>query len=76
MFMHQLHELFILPTGHKRCTGCSEIMLSLMDDHTLVCPDGFLSEIDDDRLPRDFNPDTLPDGLCPDCEAFSNETDA
>ena len=71
--MEQLHELFILPTGHKRCTGCSEIMLSLTDDHTLLCSDGFLSEISSELLPKDFDPDTLPDGLCPDCEAFSNE---
>ena len=67
-----LHELFILPTGHKRCTGCSEIILNLTDDHILVCSDGFLDEIDDDRLPKDFNPDTLPDGMCPDCEELSN----
>ncbi|RKU26775.1 hypothetical protein C6499_12750 [Candidatus Poribacteria bacterium] len=67
-----LHEIFILPTGHKRCTGCSEIMLNMTDDHTLVCADEFLSEIDDDRLPKDFNPDALPDGLCPDCEVLSN----
>jgi len=68
-----MHELFILPDGHKRCTGCGEIMLSLTDDHTLVFPDGFLEDIDDDRLPQDFDPDTLPDGMCPDCEVFSNE---
>ena len=34
-----LHEIFILPTGHKRCTGCGEIMLNMTDDHTLVCAD-------------------------------------
>lgn len=72
--MQQLHELFIEPTGHKRCTGCGEIMLSLTDDHTLVCADGFLDEINDNLLPKDFDPDALPDGLCRDCEVLSNET--
>ena len=67
-----LHEIFILPTGHKRCTGCSEIILSLTDDHILVCSDGFLDDIDEERLPKDFNPDVLPDGMCPDCEDLSN----
>ena len=70
--MEQLHEIFILPTGHKRCAGCGEIILNMTDDHTLVCTDAFLSEIDDDRLPKDFNPDTLPVGLCPDCEVLSD----
>ena len=70
--MEQLHEIFILPTGHKRCTGCGEIILNMTNDHTLVCADGFLSEIDDNRLPKDFNPDTLPNGLCPDCEVLSD----
>ncbi|MDE0013909.1 MAG: hypothetical protein OXU36_22400 [Candidatus Poribacteria bacterium] len=67
-----MHEIFILPTGHKRCTGCGEIMLNMTDDHILVCADGFLSEIDSDRLPADFNPDTLPNDICPDCEVLSN----
>ena len=66
-------EIFILPTGHKRCTGCGEIMLRMTDDHTVVCSDGFLDDIDSEKLPENFDPDTLPDGLCPDCEAFSNE---
>ena len=69
--MQQLHEIFILPTGHKRCTGCGEVMLNMTDDHTVVCPDGFLSEIDRQKLPKDFNPDALPDGICPDCEELS-----
>ncbi|MCY4553614.1 MAG: hypothetical protein OXC79_08065 [Candidatus Poribacteria bacterium] len=69
--MEQLHEIFILPTGHKRCTGCGEVILNMTDDHTLVCADGFLSEIDSDRLPADFNPTTLPNGICPDCEVLS-----
>ena len=69
--MEQLREIFILPTGHKRCTGCGEIMLNMTDDHTLVCPDGFLEDIDSKLLPEDFNPDTLPDGICPDCDALS-----
>ena len=69
--MEQLHEIFILPTGHKRCTGCGEIMLNMTDDHTLVCPDGFLSEISSELLPKDFDPNTLPDGFCPDCEVIS-----
>ena len=69
--MEQLHEIFILPTGHQRCRGCNEIMLSLTDDHTLVFPDGYLAEIDSDRLPADFDPNALPDGICPDCEVLS-----
>ena len=69
-----MQQLFIEPTEHKHCTGCGEIMLSLTDDHTLVCADGFLDEINDNLLPKDFNPDALPDGLCPDCEVLSNET--
>ena len=70
--MEQLHEIFILPTGHKRCTGCNEIMLNMTDDHTLVCADEFLSEISSEKLPEDFDPNTLPDGICPDCERLSN----
>ena len=70
--MEQLHEIFILPTGHKRCTGCNEIMFNMTDDHTLVCADEFLSEISNELLPKDFDPNTLPDGLCPDCERLSN----
>ena len=73
MHSEQLHELFILPTRHKRCTGCGEIILKLTGDHLLVCPDGFLSEIDSDRLPKNFAPNTLPAGLCPDCEELSDE---
>ena len=69
--MEQLHELFILPTGHKRCTGCGEIILNMTDDHTLVFPDRYLAEIDSDRLPADFDPNALPDGICPDCEVLS-----
>lgn len=69
--MEQLHEIFILPTGHKRCTGCHEVMLNMTDDHTLVCADEFLSEISNGLLPEDFNPDALPDGMCPDCEVLS-----
>lgn len=71
MLTEQLHEIFILSTGHKRCTGCGEIMLNMTDDHTLVCPDGFLSEISSELLPKNFDPDTLPDGLCADCEVLS-----
>lgn len=71
--MEQLHELFILPTGHKRCRRCDEIMLSLTDDHTLVCDDAFLSGISSEKLPEDFNPDALPNGICPDCEVLLNE---
>ena len=71
MLTEQLHEIFILPTGHKRCSGCGEIMLNMTEDHTLVCPDGFLSEVSSELLPKDFDPDTLPDGLCPDCEGLS-----
>lgn len=66
--MEQLHEFFIEPTGHKRCTGCSEIIFNLADDHILVCPDGFLSEIENERLPENFDPNHLPKGLCSDCE--------
>ena len=69
--MEQLHEIFILPTGHKRCTGCGEIILNMTDDHILVCPDGFLSEINRALLPDGFAPNHLPDGLCPDCEVLS-----
>ena len=68
--MEQLQELFILPNGHKRCTGCGEIILSLTDDHLLVCTDEWVSEIEEKRLPKDFNPDALPDGMCPDCEGL------
>ena len=71
--MEQLHEIFILPTGHKRCTGCGEIMLNMTDDHIFVCPDGFLSHISSEKLPKDFDPNNLPEGLCPDCEELSNE---
>ena len=69
-----LHEIFILPTGHKRCTGCgdSPLMLNMTDDPIVVCPDGFLENIDGKGLPEDFNPDTLPDGMCPDCEVLSD----
>ena len=66
--MEQLQALFILPHGHTRCTGCSEILLNVTDDHILVCPDVFVSEIAEKRLPKDFNLDALPDGICPDCE--------
>ena len=69
--MEQLHEIFILPTGHKRCGGCSEIILNMTDDHIFVCHDGFLSEIDSKLLPENFEPNTLPEGLCPDCEELS-----
>ena len=71
MHTEQLHEIFILPTGHKRCTGCGEIILNMADDPILVCSDGFLSEIDGALLPDDFAPHTLPDSLCPDCEELS-----
>ena len=71
--MEHLHEIFILPTGHKRCTGCGEIMLNMTDDHTLVCEDAFLDEISNDLLPKDFNPDALPDGTCPDCSRTSHD---
>lgn len=70
--MHELHEIFILSTGHTRCTGYSEIILNMTDDHILVCPDGFLSEIDGALLPDGFAPNHLPDGICPDCEELSN----
>ena len=69
--MENLHEIFILPTGHKRCGGCGDIILNLTDDHILVCPDGFLSEIESERLPENFEPNNLPEGLCPDCEELS-----
>lgn len=68
--MEQLHEIFILPTGHKRCTGCGEIILNMTDDHILVFADAFLSEISSEKLPEDFDPKNLPVGLCPDCEDF------
>lgn len=71
--MKQLHEIFIQPTGHKRCTGCGEIILNMTDDHILICPDGLLSWIRRGELPKDFDPNNLPDGLCPDCEELSNE---
>jgi len=47
-------------------------MLNLTDDHTLVCADEFLSEISNELLPKNFNPDTLPNGICPDCERLLN----
>lgn len=72
MFTEQFHELFIQPTGHKRCTGCGEIIFNLTDDHILVCSDGFLSDIENERLPENFDPNHLPEGLCPDCEELSN----
>ena len=66
--MEQLREIFIRSTGHKRCRGCDEIILNMTDDHILVCPDEFLSKIDSDRLPENFDPHTLPEDVCPDCE--------
>ena len=68
--MEQLREIFIRSTGHKRCRGCDEIILNMTDDHILVCPDEFLSEIDSDRLPENFDPHTLPEDVCPDCEGL------
>lgn len=70
----ELHEIFICPTGHERCDGCGEIILNMTDDHTLVCPDGFLSDIDSQLLPDDFDPNNLPIGLCPDCENLKGDT--
>ena len=63
-----LREIFIRPTGHKRCSICHEIILNMTDDCLLVCADEFISEIDSDRLPENFDPHTLPEGLCPDCK--------
>ena len=54
--MNELHEIFIQPDGHKRCTGCGEIIFNMTDDHLLICPDSFLDDISDDILPKDFNP--------------------
>lgn len=66
--MEQLQERLILPNGHARCTGCSAILLNLTDAPILVGTDACVSGIAAKRLPKDFNPDALPDGICPDCE--------
>ena len=65
-----LREIFIRPTGHKRCSVYREIILNMTDDHLLVCADEFISDIDSDRLPENFDPHTLPEGVCPECEVL------
>ena len=70
-----LHEIFIEQDGHKRCTGCGEIVFNMTDDHIMVCPDSYLENFSMDVLPKDFNPDALPDGMCPDCKVFSETED-
>ena len=68
--MQHLREIFVLPTGHKRCTGCNDVLLNMTGNHILACSDEALSDIDRNLLPIDFDLGTLPDSICPDCEVY------
>ena len=68
--MQGLQEIFIDWTAeHHRCTGCGDIIFYLTRDFTMVMSDEQLADFDAERLPPNFNKDTLPDGECPDCKA-------
>ena len=54
--MNELHEIFIQPDGHKRCTGCGEIIFNMTDDHLLICPDSFLDDISERHLTERLQP--------------------
>ena len=62
-----IDEIFVKPMGHTRCSGCDEIVLEMTDNSVMVCSDEFVSRIERKRLPVNFDPSTLPEGMCPEC---------
>ena len=71
----QTQEIFVDWTAeHQRCTSCGDIVLKMTQNFIMCMSDGQLAEMSADRLPPDFDVNTLPDGKCPDCEV-AEETD-
>lgn len=64
--LENLEEIFIGQEGHYRCTGCKELGFLMTDGSTMVTPERYLSQIEYD-LPEGFDPQQLPDGVCPKC---------
>ena len=52
---------------HHRCPRCKDVILTMTDDHILCCPVSDISEIDEDKLPTNFDPEALPLKYCPPC---------
>ena len=65
---YMLNELFIDENAeHFRCPDCDAVVFHLTADYILVMTVAEVKEIDEDRLPPDFDPGSLSQKQCPAC---------